>query len=701
MRWGRSIRWLNAVMVGAALTGCRGAQELHYLGEADLQHYRNSALQVEYPNICEETPQEVVYSQRPRTVKERAQDEIWDLSLVDAIHTAIANNKMIRTRAGQNQLLANPTNSPSVYDPALRASGFLFGNRGVEAALSDFDAQFTTTAIWGRNETVSNSSAVPGFVSTSETHAFTSQLSKTIATGGVLALNHNWNYLGSNNSGLLFPSTYSGLLQAQYTQPLWAGSGVEYTRIAGPSRQGLGGLLGVNQGVTIARINEDISVADFENAVITMTKDVEDLYWDLFLAYRQYQAELTNRENAHETWQRVMKFKAQGEKGGAQRFETQARENYFEIRARVENAQANIYIVENQLRRLIGLPVNDGRIIRPADEPLRAEYLTNWESSLSESLTKRVELRRQKWQVKSLELQRIAAINACNPQLNLVSNYQVNGFGDELLSQSTADGITPDGYHNAYGTLTRGDQTGWGLGLQFNMPIGLRAARAQVENTELQLMKARAALAAQELDISHDLAEAIQRIDVAYQVTKTQADRAVAAEQRVETLQKLWFGGVGGDEYANLFDNIIQARNSRAAAEVAFFTSLVNYNKAIVELNQRRGTLLEINSITLAEQQWTADAQDEALRRAWARSFAKPNEKLQTLPAEFSSPTPYLKTDLFPGTPIGGGAAPTPAADGVPPEAAPYEAAPQAAAEPPMIPPAAGGDADDSFGLGL
>lgn len=662
MRWRKSIRWINAVLVGTALVGCHTPKQLHYFGDADLQHYHNQALSVQYPNVADETPEGVVYSQKPRTVKDLTEVDAWDMSLMEAVHTAIANNKIIRTRAGEGTLLANPANSPSVYDPALRASGFLLGTRGVEAALADFDTQFSTSMLWGRNEQVSNalftSGTLPaGFVSTSETGQFQSQLSKTIANGGNFSVAHNWNYLGSNSPGLLFPSTYTGNLSVGYTQPLWAGAGVDYTRIAGPARPGLGSLIGVSQGVTIARINEDISVADFESAVITMVKDVEDLYWDLYLTYRRYDAEMANRASALRSWREVKAKMEVGASGGNAAAEAQARENYFDTRSRVEIALGAIYSTENDFRRLLGLPVNDGRVIRPADDPLRAEYMSNWEMSLSEALNKRVELRRQKWQVKSLELQAIAAENAANPQLNFVSGYQVNGFGNDLLQYDSADGVTAEGYDSAYSTLTRGDQTGWQLGLQFSVPIGLRAARAQAENIELQLAKSRTGLAAQELDISHDLADAIQRLDQAYMTARTNFDRRVASERRVQATEAEYEAGVRD---ATL-DLVLRAQASKAAAEIAYFTSLIDYNKAIVDLNRQRGTLLDVNNISLAEGAWTAAAQDEALRRAWARSYAKPAKRLHSEPEDFSSPVPYLKNDLFPGVPVGPGSMqPTP-----------------------------------------
>jgi outer membrane protein TolC len=661
--------WLAGMMLGGAVVGCRTAQEVSYLGDADLSHYRNYTQQVEYPAVDQSTPFDVVNSDRPRTIKDRRTDDVWDLSLMEAIQTAVANNKIIRSRQqflGQGISAVGQVQTASVYDPAIRETGFLFGTRGVEAALADFDTQFTTSLIMGRNNTVQNTLLpTPGFNSTQNTGAFTSGLQKNFAGGGQFAINHNWNYLDSNQPGTLYPSAYSGNLQAQYRHPLWAGSGTEYTRIAGPVTNSFGGITGVTQGVSIARINTDISIADFENNVVTMVRDVEDLYWELYLAYRQYDADVANRDSSLRTWREVKAKMEVGASGGNASAEAQARENYFEIRSRVENSLANIYSVENQFRRLIGLAVNDGRIIRPADNPLEGEYVANWEVGLSEALTRRLELRRQKWQIKSLELQMIAAKSLTNPRLDFVGGYQLNGFGDNLTG-SAQDGLTGPGYGSAYSNLLRGEQQAWNAGFQMSMPIGFRSAMAQLRNTELQLMKARAALAAIEQDISHEVADAIQKVDTAYVTARTNLDRRIASERRVEATTAEYDAGVRD---ATL-DLVLRAQASKAAAEISLFTSLVRYNQAITELHLRKGTLLENNNISLAESAWVPEAQDEALRRAWARSHAIPSENLDTEPAEFASPVPYPKTDLtFPGvsTPSSPSRFAAPMTNGVPP----------------------------------
>lgn len=654
MRWRRSIRWINALLISSALVGCRTAKPVSYIGDAELRDYVDRTTAIEYPLVEEQTSPDVVNTQRPHTVRDRKEDEVWDMSLMEAVHIAVQNNKLIRTRSNPQLLLQTPQNAPSVYDPAIRDSGYLFGNRGVEAALADYDATFTSQMLFGHNENVANTrTPYPGFVSRNDSANFTSSLAKTFATGGSLSFNNNWTYQGTNAvnplfpNATLFPSNYVAVSQVQFVQPLWAGAGVEYNRTAGPARSGLTGVTGVSQGVAISRINTDISIADFENAVVTMVKDVEDLYWELYLSYRQFAAESANRDSSLRTWREVKAKMDVGATGGNASNEAQARENYFNTRANVENAWGNILATENAFRKQLGLPVSDGRIIRPADNPLEGEYVIQWESALIDGLTRRLELRKQKWAIKSLQLQVKAAENVVNPQLNFISSYQLNGFGETLLSNSSSDGITENGYNSAYGSLTRADQSGWNLGLQFSMPIGFRAFRAQLHNLELQLVKARAALAAQELDISHELAESIQRVDLSYMTARTYLDRKIASERRVQAVQAEYEAGVRD---ATL-DLVLRAQASNAAAEIAYYTSLVNYNKAITELHQRRGTLLENDGVHLAEGEWNMYAQQDAVRRAWARSFASPANHLKTLPPEYASPVPVDPAEVYPGAP--------------------------------------------------
>jgi outer membrane protein TolC len=631
-------------LLGTSLLGCASNPELKYVGsEKELTYYKTAATTIDYPAVETQTSSEAAYAKRPRTVLDREKEDIWDLPLSEAIQLAIQNNSVIRSRSNvgtPSAILSAGDNSRSVYDPAIQETGVLFGGRGVASALAAFDAQFTTSMFWGRNETPLNlnGAAIPDpppvplpppevTNQTLETGTFQSELSKQFAYGGLLTLNHSVDYIGTNLSApKVFPSGYEGSLSATYRHPLWAGAGTDFTRIAGPVTQSFGGLSGVNQGIVIARINQDITLADFEAGVLTMLKDVEDLYWELYLRFREYDTAVTNRNSALQSWREAHRiFEAGGKPGFKPSDEAQARDFYFQSRSLAETALSNLYSAEITFRRILGLSVNDGRMIRPSDEPTTAAFSPSWETSLTEALTQRVELRRQKWNIKSLELQLIAAESLTNPRLDFVSSYQVNGLGDDLLGHYNSS----NQFSSFYRSMTNGNFTGWTLGFELNVPIGFRAQHAQVRNIELRLAKSRDVLQAEEIDISHEIAQDFQTLAVQYTTAQSNFNRYLAAKQRVELFRAEVEAGT------KTFDVLLRALASQAEAEVAYFRSLIDYNKAITALHYHKGTLLPHDSVWLGESDWTAEAYCDALRHAWARTHAIDAPRLDTEPAEF------------------------------------------------------------------
>jgi len=617
-------------VLGTSLLGCATNPELKYLGDdKELDYYKATATSIDYPAIDTQTSPEAAYAKRPRTVLDREKEEVWEISLSQAIQLAIQNNSIIRSRTAvgaPSTILTAGERAPSTYDPAIQETGVLFGGRGISGALQAFDATFETTMTFGKSKLPQNLDPSPVQQDT-DTGLLESRLSKTFAYGGSVALNHTMNYSNANPAtGLVFPSAYSGFVRAEYRQPLWAGAGTEFTRIAGPISQSFGGLSGVNQGVVIARINQDITLADFEARVLQMLKDVEDLYWELYLRYREYDTAVTNRNSALQSWREAHRIlEAGGKPGFKPSDEAQARDFYFQSRSLAETALSDIYSAEIALRRIVGLSVNDGRMMRPSDEPTTAAFHPSWETSLTEALTQRVELRMQKWSIKSLELQLCAAESLTNPRLDFVSDVQANGLGDGLLGSYNS----PNQFSTVYGSMATGNFPGWNLGFVFQMPLGFRAAHAQVRNIELRLAKARDQLQAQEIDISHEVAQDFQNIAVQYTTAQTNFNRFRAAQQRVQLFRAEVEAGT------KTFDVLLRALGSQAEAEVAYFRSLTEYNKAIVALHYHKGTLLPYDDVWLAESDWTPEAYRDSLRHAWARTHAHDAPQLDTEPAEF------------------------------------------------------------------
>jgi outer membrane protein TolC len=612
------------VLNGCASTAKTSLDDLQYVdGEKPIHYFKSSNTAIEHPLLDNQTAEAVQVTDAPRSLERRVDDTVREFSLEDAILTALSNNKVVESSAlggvGATHVLSAPDGISSVYDSAIQETGVLFGRRGLEAALSDFDTRWNTSMNWGRDTRTSHQLAP--FAPSSETAAFRTGLDKALASGGSVGVFHSWDYLGNTFGSPLYNSSYSGSIGAQVRQPLLAGAGTEFTRVAGPVRPGFGAIAGVSQGVVIARINQDITLADFEIAVRNGLRDIESTYWDLYLAYRIYDTTVATHQSAFQTWREARTKVEVGTLKLAD--ELQARDRFYETRSQLQLALNAVYNAEASLRRMIAMPMNDGTVLRPSTEPSKAELKPDWESCIADGLTKRVELRRQKWQIRSLQLQLDAARSLVRPQLDAVGSYAVNGFGDKLISQNGSSG---------YGSMTGGDNMdSWTMGVEMSMPIGLRQSKSQARNYELQLSKANAILSAQERSIAHDIAISIQDVAAAWAAAESNYNRVQAAEKRVELLQAEREVGT------TTLDLVLRAQASLAEAEAAYYRQVINYNKSIMSLNLATGNLLTANGVQLAEGAWDAEAYGDARLRAKARTHGIDNPNINAEPKEFAS----------------------------------------------------------------
>lgn len=629
------------VLLGAlCLAGCHPQQPKFFFEDGDLSHFVDVATEIEYPDVHEASLDEVTAAREPLTLENADSFEMWDLPLQDVVKITLANSQVIRSLGGRfasqgplqqpqtgeapDALTQRPQQAVTTFDPAIMETNPQFG---VESALAAFDTNFTTSMIWQRNDRPQNfgtgiaqSFFTPVF---EQDYAnFSAGLSKYTASGAQFALQHNTLYDLNNNPSRALMSDYNVNLEASFRQPLLQGAGTLYNRIAGPSIQPFGA--GLNNagnmintatfdGVVLARINTDITLTQFESQVRNLVSETENAYWELYFAYRNLEAQKAGRDSSLQTWKKINALAEVGAVGGEAEKEAQARAQYFLFRSQVENALTQLYRAENRLRYLMGLSISDGRLIRPSDEPTTAKVVFAWDEIHSESLVRTVELRAQKWRVKQRELELIAARNHLLPRLDAIGSYRWVGLGDNLINSSRS-GLAPlEEGSSAFESLTGGDFQEWELGLQMSVPIGFRRELSQVRHYQLQLARERALLKEQELEVSHQLGDAIRNLVNNYTLTQTNFNRRVAAEKEVEAVLAAY------EANTVTLDTLLDAQRRRAEAEVSYFRSLVDYNRAIMQVHFYKGSLLEYDGVYLAEGPWPQKAYFDALRLARQR----------------------------------------------------------------------------------
>ena len=591
-----------------AIAGCSSSSPFYLHERDELAYYLDRATEIEYPDVYQARLEDVDQAQAPITLSNPEFHESWELSLQEAIHTSLHNSKVIRNLGSvtpfgfADGLTGRTVGSTTVYDPAIFETD---PQAGVEAALANFDAEFTTSVFWQKTDRPQNVNSTSfGFIPVfyqQDQGQFEAAISKQSASGTRFTFRNQTIYDRNNRGfGRALPSDWYTALEMEVNQPLLRGRGTQYNRIP----------------VMLARINTDVSLAQFESSVRNLVMDIENTYWDLYTAYRNLEASKIARDSAQATWKIAFeKFKGKVETAQA---EAQAQEQYFFFRAQVETAWRDLLNVETRLRWLMGLTTTDGRIIRPADEPVQARVEFEWQEIHEEALLRSTELRQQKWAIKRRELELLAARHQLLPEVNLVALYRWLGFGDDLAAANRRgkNFVAPGSM--AWDELTEGNYQEVRLGLDFRPPrLGARREMAAVRNAQLQIARERARLEDMELNTTHLLTTAVRNLDYNRRQAQTHFNRWATAQKEVESATALYRAGKA------TLDLVLEAQRRRAQAQSDYYRALGEHTKSIADVHFRKGTLLPYNEIHLAEGPWPEKAYQDARERSRARSAGR------------------------------------------------------------------------------
>jgi outer membrane protein TolC len=554
----------------------------------------------------------------PRTTNDPEAQELWQLTLPEAIRIGLDNSEIIRVislgaqgipvggfeptplntgaGAGISSSLGAGTLS-SVYDPAIQEAQ-------IAQALSVFDATISSNLSWGHSIQPFNNSISAGTISAQrfpiifnqDTGQFQAQLQKRIATGGQITVQHNVNYLYSNSPGNVFPSAYTTNTQLQFTQPLLGGT-----------QQNPSGLEANRAPIVIARINADAAVWNFKASVMAHVRSIEQQYW----ALSQQQIQLWSRETAVKLGEEIVRReRAELEAGrGTIADVAEAQQNLERFQLSYITATSDVITTERQLRNILGLPPADNRRIIPVTAPTEARIEPDWETSIAQMLAYQPDIVQQQLQVRLSELQLLVARNQLLPQLNLQTLYQLNGLGHQLdqsegvMTGAPLKAIDPRislmqraaGLNANPGIYKNFNQ--WQIGLQFVAPIGFRSALANSRVAQYNLLRQRAFLQQIVHQTTHSMARFFLEVDANYKQFKTAERLRQAAQVRLQSAQAYYDEGKTGFTIDRLLDAVSQYADA-IANEAQFKTS---YNTSIAALEEAKGTLLAYDNIAVAE----------------------------------------------------------------------------------------------------
>ncbi len=361
----------------------------------------------------------------------------------------------------------------------------------------------------------------------------------------------------------LNPEYFSDFEMA-FRQPLLRGFGLDYNLSA----------------IRITRNNQRISELQFQQQLRTRLRETEEAYWQLMIARRDLAITAHLLGEFEDVYQYLL---------ARQEFDV-TKIQLEDTRANLENSKVELLakrnIVFNAEERLLFL-MNDPELnlmedveLFPEDLPTIGHFEVDRLSELQTALDERSEIRESKLNVANARIGVGQAINQALPRLDLSFTYTVDGLGP------SAD--------DAFDEVTMHDYTEYTVGIELEIPIGNRAARAVEKRARLIEAQAQAALKRQIEEVIVDVNVSIRQLSTTYEQIGPRFESVEANERQVESI----LARAERKDFTQL-NAELSARRSLAANRRALLQAIIDYNMAIIDLERAKGTLLEYNNVVI------------------------------------------------------------------------------------------------------
>lgn len=650
-RWNKWVAMVVLSLGAGATTGC--IKPLYQTPET-----QQLAASVSLPQDLEHNPN---VSAAPDVSDHKAPATVLDsnraprqMTLAEAFAIALERGSIGSTFGGSLTNLGTGSGRGSVFqddlaptirpggssDDAIRAFAFdpAIQYADLEGALSKFDARATTSMTWRKqDQAVAN---IFNNFNNGDFAAFSAGLVKPLPTGGTAGITFDTNYskLGSAPAGFaVINPSYTPSATIQFEQPILRDAGIDVNQLLaqhpGSTQNPFRATGGRQEGILVTRLRVDQAKHQFERSVNVLLLNVESTYWQLYAAYfAKYAAEQAVRQG-YITWEQVQQLQTAGLQ--TKQAVAQAKAQFDEFRSNYLNALQQVIETERQFRGLLGLPLEDGTRLVPADEPTLAPYKPDWASSLAEALNLRPELQISRQEIKAQQLNLMLAHNNVRPDLRLFANYNINSIGNTIggagpIPTINAQGQQVDIPGNAFASLADNRFNNWAIGLRLDYPLGNRDAFSQLKAAQLGLARTHVSLKNQERKAELFLGSIYQQLVQSHEQIGIQRARRVSLGEQLEGQYERV--RIGKDPLIQLLD----AQNRFADSIRAEAQSIANYNIALSGWHYAKGTIQQYSNVTIADGPLPTAVAERAADHFKARSAAL---KLRERPSDLPLPT--------------------------------------------------------------
>lgn len=353
--------------------------------------------------------------------------------------------------------------------------------------------------------------------------------------------------------------------------------------------------------ITVAKNNLEISDFEFNQKVIDIISDTENVYWDLVFSKEDLKVQLQSVQRARDLERRV---KAQVDVGTMAPLEILQAKS--EVASREESViQARKLILDNQdrLKNILNIQFDspDGmKEIDPRDAPqFLAEAPISLDASIKSALQKRPDYLTRTKELANKNIQVKFNENQLYPSLDLVASFGLNGIsGDAQLVGFGTPRRSPFG-----GNIGRsnertfsGNYSSWEGGFVLKYPLGNRKAKSRLNAAKLEVAQLLMDIKDLEKTIVLEVREALRQITT--NKKRVQAARVARklAEEKLGAEEKKFEVGLSTSF------NVLEFQTDLAEEQSKELKAVIDFNKSKIKFRKVLATTLDEYNIRLASE---------------------------------------------------------------------------------------------------
>jgi outer membrane protein len=390
--------------------------------------------------------------------------------------------------------------------------------------------------------------------------------------GGSVSVGQLGNFADSNSQFFIPGNQAIAQLGVTYEQPLLRGGGRQVAR----SRFDLA----VSESL--------VSQESFFEGLQTQLIATINAYWDLASSRATCAIQRRNFARAEDLVQLVKK-RAEVDVGPAQLARAEA--TLAARKTELLRSEYAVVLAQEQLMRLMLGPAfnsHSTKEVVPTSDLLAKSAVADLEMQQQIALQNRPEIRRSIEQIKQAAIEQGVAKNQLLPALGLSLSMSNRGLaGDRQFGRALEDQFN----------LTNST---YGVGLAYEMPIGNRAARANLSQAKLRIARLQSQLEATIADVTLQVRNASHLLALSIQELELSTQENLLAQRELHVIENRYLLLIDGDAVGLIYlDNLLLTQERLAAAELRLVEAALRCKRAEFELQRATGQLLRQSQQTL------------------------------------------------------------------------------------------------------